>query len=199
VVEVFLRSAKPASPASVLVNDVKRYTLWMKSRSELIDQHRNVGADGRSNVLEILFRLMRSHTDAEMRDALEAFTERMKSPDMLRARASLIRWVQSVLQEEFRETKIFLEEGPAMLFDKRFKKYEDLLEYEAIERGRVKGREEGVRLALQDVVQTFVTDYKDELPADLNEKISEANEAELKGWIKLLASGAKPQQIFAGH
>ena len=86
----------------------------------------------------------------------------------------------------------------SILFNRRFKTYEDLLEYEAIERGRVKGREEGTAMALQDVVRTFVTDYRDELPPDLDEKISQAKVDELKSWIKLLASGAKPQQIFAG-
>jgi hypothetical protein len=167
----------------------------------LVDQHRNLGADSQSNVLAILFRLMRSHSDADMREALFAFAARMKSADMLRARDSLTRWVQSMLQDEFRETPLSLEEGPVMsiLFDKRFKKYEDLLEYEAIERGRVKGREEGARLALQDIVRTIVTDYKHELPADLDEKISQAEEDELKGWIKLSMSGAEPRQIFAGH
>lgn len=175
----------------------------------LVDQHRNLGADSQSNILAILFRLMRSHSDVDMRAALHAFAERMQSADMLRARASLTRWVQSLLQDEFRDTTLSLEEGPAMsiLFDKRFKKYEDLLEHEAIERGRVKGREEGrekgreegARLALQDVVRTIVADYKHELPADLDEKISQAKEDQLKGWIKLLMGGAEPRQIFGGH
>lgn len=165
----------------------------------LIDQQRNLGADDQSNVLGILFRLMRSNTDVDMRNALNAFVERMTSPDMLRARASLFRWVQSMLQNEFREMTLSLEEGPAVsiLFDRRFKTYEDLLEYEAIERGRVKGREEGTVMALQEVIRTLVTDIEDKLPADLEEKISQANADKLKGWIKLLASGAKPQQIFA--
>ena len=98
-----------------------------------------------------------------------------------------------------------------MLFNKRFKKYEDLLEYEAIERGRVKGREEGreegrqegrqegMRLALQNVVQTLVSDREGDLPADMSEKILAADEDELRGWIRSLAGGAKPRQIFAGH
>nr|WP_315219017.1 Rpn family recombination-promoting nuclease/putative transposase [uncultured Duganella sp.] len=160
----------------------------------LIDQHRNVGADGRSNVLAILFRLMRSHTDGEMREALRAFADRMKLPDMLPARDSLVRWVQVVLRDEFCETDMSLEEGPAMLFDKRFKKYEDLLEFEAIQRGRA----EGVRLVLQDVLQEMTDDCKAELPADMDEKISAADVPQLRRWVKLLVGGAKPQQVFAG-
>ena len=160
----------------------------------LIDQHRNVSADGRSNLLAILFRLMRSHTDKQLRDALDVFSERMKSPDMLRARDSLVRWVQAVLRDEFRETEISLEEGPAMLFNQRFKKYEDLLEHEAIERGRA----EGIRLILRDVLRDMTADRKAELPVDLDEKISAANVKQLRKWLKLLLRGAKPRQVFAG-
>jgi hypothetical protein len=163
----------------------------------LIDQHRNVDADGRSNVLAILFRLMRSNTDEQLREALNVFAERMKSPDMLRARDSLVRWVQAVLREEFCETDISVEEGPTMLFDKRFKKYEDLLEYEAIERGRAKGRAEGARLMLQDVLQAMTEDTADALPADMEEKISAADVPQLRRWVKLMVSGAKPEQVFA--
>lgn len=94
-----------------------------------------------------------------------------------------------------------------MLFDQRFKRYEDLLEYEAIERGRVKGREEGreegrqegVRLALQDVLQTLLSDRQADLPPDTDGKIQAAGEEELRGWIRSLVKGAKPQQLFAGH
>ena len=162
----------------------------------LIDQQVNLGADDQSNVLTILFRLMRSRSDVEMRNALDAFVERMASTDMLGARDSLIRWVQSVLQDEFHDLTLSLEEGPEMsiLFNRRFKTYEDLLEYEAIERGR----EQGEAMALQEVVRTFAADGRDELPPDLDEKISQAKVDELKSWIKLLANGAKPQQIFAG-
>jgi hypothetical protein len=165
----------------------------------LIDQHRNVSADGRSNVLAILFRLMRSHTDEQLREVLSVFAERMKLPDMLRARDSLVRWVQAVLRDEFCETNISMEEGPAMLFNKRFKKYEDLLEFEAIERGRAKGRAEGLRLALQDVLQTVTADSSDGLPADMDEKISAADVKQLRRWLKLLVGGATPQQVFAGR
>lgn len=172
----------------------------------LIDQHRNLGGDGQSNVLSILFRLMRSRTDAQMRDALSVFAQRMKSPDMLRARDSLMRWVRAVLQDEFCETDISLEEGPIMLFDQRFKKYEDLLEYEAIERGRARGKEEGRQegrqegalLALRGVVQSLVSDSQGMLSVDLGERILAADEDELRGWIKSLASGAKPRQLFTG-
>lgn len=168
------------------------------------------GAGG-SNVLALLFRLLRSHTDAQMREALSAFVERVKQPDMAPVRDSLDRWVQAVLQDEFRDTNMSLKEEPAMLFNQRFRKYEDLLEYEAIKRGRragrregklegrQEGRQEGVRLALQDILQTLASDDRQELPADIVEKISAADVEQLRNWIRLLVGGARPRQVFAGH
>ncbi|USX25159.1 hypothetical protein NHH73_21480 [Oxalobacteraceae bacterium OTU3CINTB1] len=157
-------------------------------------------------MLAILFRLMRSRTDAQMREALGVFAQRLQSPDMSRARDSLMRWVRAVLQDEFCETEISMEEGPIMLFDQRFKKYEDLLEYEAIERGRARGKEEGRQegrqegalLALQGVVQSLVSDSQGRLSVDLSERILAADEDELRRWIKSLACGAKAWQLFAG-
>ena len=81
-----------------------------------------------------------------------------------------------------------------MLFNQRFKKYEDLLEHEAIERGRA----EGIRLILRDVLRDMTADRKAELPVDLDEKISAANVKQLRKWLKLLLRGAKPRQVFAG-
>ena len=82
-----------------------------------------------------------------------------------------------------------------MLFDKRFKKYEDLLEFEAIQRGRA----EGLRLALQDALETTTSDSRDALPAGVDEKISAADVQQLRRWLKLLHGGVKPGQLFAGH
>ena len=81
-----------------------------------------------------------------------------------------------------------------MLFDKRFKKYEDLLEFEAIQRGRA----EGLRLALQDALETMTADSRDALPAGVQEKISAADVQQLRRWLKLLCGGVKPRHLFAG-
>jgi predicted transposase/invertase (TIGR01784 family) len=173
----------------------------------LIDQHHCGCVDERHNIVAILFRFMRSRTHAEMREALQLFVARMKAPDMLAARDNLTRWLGSTLQEEFSETSMDLEEEPAMLFDKKFKRYEDLLEYEAIEKGRAKGREEGReegreagleegrRLALQNVLQELLNG--DDVPADITRKMSEANSEQLLHWITSLARGDRPQQLFA--
>ena len=128
---------------------------------------------------------------------------------MAPARENLARWMQTVLQEEFSETNIILEEDPGMLFDKRFKKYEDLLEYEAIERGRVKGRiegreegreegvKEGLRAALESVVQSATARHGKHVPEGTTEQIAAADSAQLTRWLKALFEGASPHELFA--
>ena len=170
----------------------------------LIDQQRNLTATDPSNVLAILFRVMRSTTDADMRTALHVFAERMKAPDMRKARDSLMRWLQSTLREEFLETPMIMEEVPTMLFNKRFKKYEDLLEFEAIGRGRAEGlkegrqegREEGQRIALQQVLRSLLTKRGEDIPPQMTERIVAANAEQLNTWLDLLLGGAQPRQIF---
>lgn len=139
-------------------------------------------------MLGILFRLLRSRTNAEMREALSLFVERMKKPDMAPARDSLTRWLQTTLQDEFSETNMDFEEGPTMLFDKRFKKYEDLLEYEAIQ----KGRKEGQRLALQDVLSARGIAITNKI----SEKINAADVVQLSVWTRELARGQTPDDLL---
>jgi predicted transposase YdaD len=169
----------------------------------LIDQHHCGSADKHRNVVTILFRLMRSRTDAEMRAALALFVDRMKRPDMQAARDSLTRWLGMTLQEEFSETSMSSEEEPTMLFDKKFKRYEDLLEYEAIEKGRAKGRQEGreeglkegYRIALRELLRELLNG--DSLSAQVNDKISAADSRQLQAWIKSVLKGESAQALFA--
>lgn len=151
---------------------------------------------------------MRSTTDADMRTALHVFAERMKEPDMRKARDSLMRWLQSTLREEFLETPMIMEEVPTMLFNKRFKKYEDLLEFEAIGRGRAEGLkegrqegrqeglEEGQRMALQQVLGSLLTKRGEDIPPQITEQIVAASAEQLNTWLDLLLGGAQPRQIF---
>jgi predicted transposase YdaD len=174
--------------------------LQAQQRYLLIDQHHGDPIDKHRNVVAILFRLLRSRSDAEMRAALGLFFERMKAPDMFAARDSLTRWLGMTLQEEFSETSISLEEDPTMLFDKKFKRYEDLLEYEAIEKGRAKGREEGRQeglkegrtIALRNLLQELISG--DSASVDVSEQISSADSEQLQAWIKSLVKGDKPAE-----
>jgi len=178
----------------------------------LVEQRWNQTLDVHSNVLAIIFKLLRSQNDAEMRAALRLFAERVKAPDLQPARASLMRWLQSTLRLEFSELDVDTEEKMDILFNQRFKRYEDLLEYEAIEKGRKKGIQEGLqeglqqgmqqgmqqglRLALQDILQLSDPDKGGALPGYISEKINAAAIEQLSLWIKSLARGVPPRQLF---
>ena len=99
-----------------------------------------------------------------------------------------------------------------ILFDQRFKRYEDLLEYEAIEKGRKKGIQEGrqegldeglqqglqqgLREVLQDILQLGDQHDQSQLQSHIAEKINAANPDQLREWIRSLARGANPRQLF---
>ncbi|GJJ01836.1 hypothetical protein RugamoR64_23740 [Duganella rhizosphaerae] len=178
----------------------------------LIDQHRHLNPDDPANILGIVFRLLRSKTNKEMLSALGDFAERMKAPDVARARDSLTRWVCTTLQEEFDEANMSSEEEPVMLFNRRFKTYEALLEYEAVKRGRLKGlkegrrkgmrqgmqqgRQEGERTALKGVLQELLDRRNAPLPVGVAEKMDHADTAQLSAWIQALIDGRDPAQVF---
>ena len=184
----------------------------------LVEQRWNQSVDVHSNVLAIVFKLLRAQSDAELRTALKLFAERVKAPDLQPARESLLRWLQTTLRLEFSELDIDLEEQMDILFNQRFKRYEDLLEYEAIEKGRKKGIQEGrqegldeglqqgmqqgmqqgLREVLQDILQLRDQSNKSPLQSHIVEKINAANPDQLREWIKSLARGANPRQLFGG-
>lgn len=161
-------------------------------------------ADVNSNVLAIIFQLLCSQSDAEMRAALRLFAERVKAPDLQPARESLLRWLQTTLRLEFSELDVDTEEKMDILFNQRFKRYEDLLEYEAIEKGRKKGLQEGLdeglrqglRQVLQDIIELGDPCSQGHLPDTIAAKINAANPDQLREWIKSLARGVNPNQLF---
>ena len=173
----------------------------------LLDQFHQPAANGYANVVAILFKLMRAQSEVELRAALELFAERLKAPDMLPARDSLTRWLRSTLQDEFYETTMNLKEEPTMLFNRLFKTFEELFEYEAINRGkaqgleegRQEGRQEGQRLALQEVLRSAIAKSDDGMLSEVSEKIAVADTNQLTDWVTAMIGGARPQQVFAAH
>lgn len=185
-----------------------------KQKYLLVEQRWNQSVDVHSNVLAIVFKLLRAQSDAELRAALKLFAERVKAPDLQPARESLLRWLQTTLRLEFSELNVDMEEKMGILFDQRFKRYEDLLEYEAIEKGRKKGilegrqegldeglqqgLQQGLREVLQDLLQLDDQGNQSQLQSHIAEKINAANPDQLREWIKSLARGANPRQLFGG-
>lgn len=174
----------------------------------LIDQHVQMNLGDPANILGILFRLLRSKTNKEMLSALDDFAERMKAPDVLSVRDSLTRWVGTTLQDEFGEASMNSGEEPTMLFNRRYKTYEALLEDEAIKRGRreglregrrkgmQQGREEGEHVALKGVLQALLDRRDTLLPAEVAAKVDHADAAQLSAWIQALIDGHDPVQVF---
>lgn len=183
-----------------------------RQRYLLIDQHRSLATADPANILGILFRLLGAKSNADLLSALGAFAERMKAPDIARARDSLARWVYTTLQDEFGEANMNFEEEPVMLFNRRFKTYEALLEYEAVNRGRTEGLEEGRREGLQQgmqqgrregehgalkgVLQTLLDRQNAPLPGGVADKVEHADAAQLSAWIQALIDGSDPAQVF---
>ncbi|MBP1205117.1 hypothetical protein JOD97_003159 [Duganella sp. 1411] len=160
----------------------------------LIDQHRNKIADHRSNIVSMLFGLLRSRSAPEMRTLLSSLSERMKAPEMQLVRGSIERWVRSTLQDEFRGSSMFAQtEGPAMLFNRRFKTFEELFEYEALQRGCAKG----LRMAIEEMLQASMPAGGAQPPPEVAERLAAADVPQLKRWLKSLARGSRPRSLFA--
>ena len=159
----------------------------------LIDQHRNKIADHSSNVVALLFKLLRSQSDAEMRAVLKMLSARMRSTEMKLARDSIERWIQTTLQDAFPETKLKYEEGAMRIFGGKFRKYEDLLEYEAVQRGYA----QGLRIAIEVMLQASTSGGGDQTPPEVAERLATADVPQLKRWMKSLARGSKPRSLFA--
>lgn len=161
----------------------------------LIDQHRSMTTTDPANILGIVFRLLGAKSNADLLSALGAFAGRMKAPDISHARDSLARWVCTTLQDEFGEANMSSEGEPMMLFNRRFKTYEALLEFEAVERGRQEGLKEG-RLVLQEVLANLLARDGVSPSSDISEKIAAADTAQLSVWIQALAKGGNPAEVL---
>jgi hypothetical protein len=159
----------------------------------LIDQHRNKIADHRSNVVVLLFKLLRSQSDVELRAVLEVLLARLSSAEMKPVRDSVERWIQTSLQDAFPETTMTFEEGPLKIFGGKFKRYEDLLEYEAVQRGCAKG----LRMAIEEMLQASMPAGGAQPPPEVAERLAAADVPQLKRWLKSLARGSRPRSLFA--
>ncbi len=159
----------------------------------LIDQHRNKLGDHQSNMVALLFAVLRAESDTELRSLLKTLSARVRSAEMQPARDSIERWIQASLQEAFPETRIQYEEGAMRIFGGKFRKYEDLLEYEAIQRGCAKG----LRMAIEEMLQASTLKGEMQAPAQVGERLAAADVPQLKRWMKSLARGSKPRSLFS--
>lgn len=175
----------------------------------LIDRHHSAV---HSNIVALLFRVLRARSEQQMRAAAEVFLQRVSRPDLEPARASLERWLRLTLQADFENTNMDLEEVFAMkpvkhklgellppdFFTNMLKPNEEAMRQGrqlGIEQGMQQGLEQGHRQALQEVIAELL-DGKD-TPSGAAEKIARADHDQLRAWIKALFDGASPRQLFA--
>ncbi|MRX08884.1 transposase [Pseudoduganella sp. FT25W] len=169
----------------------------------LLDRHHD---SQRGDIISLLFRLLHAQTGSEMRAAVDLLAERVRQDDMASARESLKRWIQLTLQDASGLTSMDLEEEFAMKTARKFTTDEmfspEIFErpireaaHKASEEGRQQGLQEGELLAMRMLLGDLLAGKK--MPADLSQKISEANAGELRAAIKALAGGASPRQLFA--
>jgi len=169
----------------------------------LLDRHHD---SRRGDIISLLFRLLHAQTGSEMRAAVDLLAERVRQDDMASARESLKRWIQLTLQDASGLTSMDLEEEFAMKTARKFTTDEmfspEIFErpireaaHKASEEGRQQGLQEGELLAMRMLLGDLLAGKK--MPADLSQKISEANAGELRAAIKALAGGASPRQLFA--
>lgn len=176
-----------------------------QQRYLLIDQHH----DGqRGSIVALLLRLLAADTRVAADAAGEAFFARIKQPDLASARASLEQWFLFTLRDDFDDTTMSDEEDPVMRTEKKprlgelftpelihrmLQPHEESLR-EGIEQGMQQGMQQGELLALRDVLNDLLVG---EVPAEAAPKIAAADSGQLRAWIKSLASGARPRQLFA--
>jgi predicted transposase/invertase (TIGR01784 family) len=176
----------------------------------LIDQHH----DGkRGDIVSLLLRVLQSRTESELRLSARALTQRIQQADFASARASLGRWLQLTLQDEFNAANMIPEEDLVMNARRKFNFYEvftdeffeDLLrpgkearqegKLEGIQQGMQQGMQQGTRQTLQHLLNDVL--LAEHMPADQVAAILAADNSQLSAWIKALAGGASPRQLFA--
>jgi hypothetical protein len=177
-----------------------------QQRYLLLDQH-NGGALG--SIVGLLFRLLAADTRDAADGAGKAFSARIKQPDLASVRASLEQWFLLTLHDDLDDTNMGDEEDSMMRTEKKprlgelftpelihrmLQPHEESLQ-EGIEQGMQQGMQQGELLALRDVLNDLLVG---EVPAEAAPKIAEADSGQLRAWIKSLARGASPGQLFAG-
>ena len=93
-----------------------------------------------------------------------------------------------------------------MIYERVYETFEQMLEYEAIQKGfkqgklegREEGREEGHLLALREVLLERLGQLRCTRPDVLNQ-IANADARQIQSWIYALLDGDEPERIFRLH
>lgn len=163
-----------------------------QQRYLLIDQHHDAL---RGNLVGLLFRVARARSRTELEIAAAEIAARLRQPDLASARASVVRWLQLTLQDDFYPSMMDLEEDDMKrkprfcfeevftdeFFDRLLGPGEELLR-ESARQGVQQGMQDGERLALQCVLRDVLAGE------DVEAELAAADNTQLRAWIHSLTT-----------
>jgi predicted transposase/invertase (TIGR01784 family) len=154
-----------------------------------------------SNVVAALFRLARMSSVTEMPpllDYISRWLEKQANPAMSE---TVEHWLRAHSQRELDGISITgtIREVRAM-HNRKFATFEELYEYEAIQKGIKQGRQEGIQQGLQQGLQRIAYRLVQRglgcIPGDIAARISLAPPDQLQDWCDRLVDGASPAEVF---
>lgn len=172
-----------------------------QQRYLLIDQHHDAL---RGNLVGLLFRVARARSRTELEIAAAEIAARLRQPDLASARASVVRWLQLTLQDDFYPSMMDLEEDDMKrkprfcfeevftdeFFDRLLGPGEEALRESArqgVQQGIEQGMQDGERLTLQGVLRDMLAGE------DVEAELAAADNTQLRAWIhSLITSVPRP-------
>ena len=153
------------------------------------------------NVVAALFRVTHMSSVMEMSPLLDYISCWLNRQDNQALSQAVDQWLRTHLQRELDEISMTgsVKEVRAM-HNRKFATFEELYEYEAIQKGIKQGRQEGLQQGLQQGLQgiacRLVARGLGCLPADIAARIQVAQPDQLQCWCDRLVDGVPPHEVF---
>lgn len=168
-----------------------------------------VGRSIESSVIRALLEL--DQADDRLTDLpklLRALSDWLRRHPIDRLERALANWVVARLKDQFPEVELTPEmtlEGITMMFEHNFRTIREVVEYQAMERGREEGREkgreegrvEGRMEALQDLIREMLSQRGVRLSPSALQKFKRADLATLNSWKHQLIANEVPPDLSA--
>lgn len=148
-----------------------------------------------------LFRVTRMSSVAEMSPLLDYIFGWLETQDNPAMSETVEHWLRAHLQRELDAISITgtVKEVRAM-HNRKFATFEELYEYEAIQKGIKQGRQEGMQQGLQQGLQHIALRLVERglgcIPGDIAARISLAPPDQLQDWCDSLVDGVPPAKVF---
>lgn len=167
------------------------------------------------NLVAAIFRLERRRSSADIRDVLAKLARWLSHEKNATLRTGLTHWVVTCLnRQRIGANMPFVNDLTEVseMYNRQFKTFEEEWEYEAVEKGKLLGKQEGLQLGKHEGLQAGQLEGRlaadrnrlqlllikrfHYLPAVLAARIGGASSAELDLWFSQLFDAASVEQIF---